>query len=141
MPLRRPPEPPPREPSTNAPPTPPEPETAGPSAPPAAPPSPEADSQPGPAQLRAAARELASTAERTERAAREILGRAHTLCESRARSLEASEHRSARDTLSVLLTGLLLAAAAAVLATLVTLAVIAPRFSVLDLLRILLHAG
>jgi hypothetical protein len=56
-----------------------------------------------------------------------------------ARTLETSERRSARDTLAVLLTGLLLCAAASVLATLVALHEIKPRISLLALLRILLH--
>ena len=92
-----------------------------------------------PAHLRATAQDLARAAEKTDRAAREILGRAHTLCETLARTLETSERRSAQDTLAVLLTGLLLCAATSVLATLVTLHELEPRISLLALLRILLH--
>ena len=114
---------------------------------PAEPPAPGAPLPPAPepppsaAQLRTAARELAQAAERTERAAREILGRAHALSESLARSLADSRSRSARDALSVILIGALLSATAAVLATLVPLAELEPRLTVLDLLRILLRAG
>ena len=96
---------------------------------------------PSPAQLRSAARELAQAAERTDRSAREILGRAHTLCESLARSLHASERKSARETIAVLLTALILSGAEAVLVTLVILSVFHPRWSVFALLRILLHGG
>jgi hypothetical protein len=94
-----------------------------------------------PAHLRATAQDLARAAEKTDRAAREILGHAHTLCETLARTLETSERRSARDTLAVLLTGLLLCAATSILATLVTLHELQPRISLLALLRILLHVA
>jgi hypothetical protein len=94
-----------------------------------------------PASLHATAQDLARAAEKTDRAAREILGRVQTLCETLARTLHTSERRSARDTLAVLLTGLLLCAAASVLATLVTIHEIEPRISVLGLLRILLHVA
>jgi hypothetical protein len=103
--------------------------------------APEPEPTPSAAQLRSAARELAQAAERAERSAREMLGRAHTLCESLARSLEASDRRACRDTLAVLLSGLLLCAATAVLATVVTLHAVDPRWSVLRLLRTLLHGG
>lgn len=142
MPLRRPPDPPPSAPPASPPPassTPADPLTEP--RPATAPPSPEPEPAPSPAQLRTAAQELAQAAERTERSAREILGRAHTLCESLARSLDASERRSARETFGVLLIALLLSAAEAVLVTLVVLSVLYPRTSVLALLRILLHAG
>ena len=142
MPLRRPPDPPPSAPPASPPPassTPADPLTEP--RPATAPPSPEPEPAPSPSQLRTAAQELAQAAERTERSAREILGRAHTLCESLARSLDTSDRRSARETLGVLLIAMLLSAAAAVLATLVTLSEVEPRWSVLDLLRILLHVG
>jgi len=112
--------------------------------PPAAPatPGPEAPpSLPTAAELRGAVGDLVLAADRAERSAREILGRAHALCETLARALDAHERRSARDTIGLLLTAALVAAAAAVLATLVTLSVLEPRRSVLDLLRVLLHAG
>ena len=96
---------------------------------------------PSAAQLRSAARELAQAAERTDRSAREILGRAHTLCESLARSLDSSERRTARETLGILLSCILLSAVTTVLATIVTLHELQPRWSVLELLRILVHAG
>jgi hypothetical protein len=105
------------------------------------PPSPETASPPSPSQLRSAARELAQAAERTDRSAREILGRAHTLCESLARSLDTSERRSARETLGILLIGMVQTAVTAVLVIVVTLHEIQPRWSVLELLRILVHAG
>jgi hypothetical protein len=92
-------------------------------------------------QFGGAARDLVLAAERAERGAREILGRAHALCETLARTLDTHERRSARDTIGLLLTAALLSAAAAVLATLVTLSALEPRRSVLDLLRVLLHAG
>ena len=96
---------------------------------------------PSPAQLRSAARELAQAAERTDRSAREILGRAHALCESLARSLDTSERRSARETLGILLIGMVQTAVTAVLVIVVTLHEIQPRWSVLELLRILVHGG
>jgi conjugative relaxase-like TrwC/TraI family protein len=104
-------------------------------------PSRDPEPPPSPAQLRAAAQELAQAAERTERSAHEILGRAHTLCATLAKSLAASERRSARDGLSLILTGTLLCGVSALLSTLVTLAELEPHLSVLDLLRILLRAG
>ena len=142
MPLRRPPDPPPSAPPASPPPassTPADPLTEP--RPATAPPSPEPEPAPSPSQLRTAAQELAQAAERTERSAREILGRAHTLCESLARSLDASERRSTRETFAVLLITLALSAGVTVLATLVVLSVLNPRWSVLALLRTLLHAG
>jgi hypothetical protein len=104
--------------------------------------APEAEAPPpSPAQLRSAARELAQAAERTDRSAREILGRAHTLCESLARSLDTSERRTARETLGILLIGMVQTAVTAVLVIVVTLHEIQPRWSVLELLRILVHGG
>jgi hypothetical protein len=146
MPLRRPPEPQltPPEPGQPHPQEIPDPTATGLPAPAATatPPAvPEPELPPSAAQLRSAARELGQAAERADRSSREILGRAHTLCESLARSLEASDRRAFRDVLAVLLSGLLLAAATAVLATIVTLHEIDPRWSVVRLLRILLHAG
>ena len=96
---------------------------------------------PSSAQLRSAARELAQAAERTDRSAREILGRAHILCESLARSLDTSERRTARETLGILLIGMVLLAATAVLVSVVILHEIEPRWSVLELLRRILVPG
>jgi hypothetical protein len=114
--------------------------SAGPAATVAAAPETEAP-PPSAAQLRSAARELAQAAERTDRSAREILGRAHALCESLARSLDCSERRTARETLGILVSGVLLSAVTTVLAAIVILHEIQPRWSVLELLRILVHAG
>jgi hypothetical protein len=102
---------------------------------------PEAEPSPSAAQLRSAARELAQAVERADRSAREILGRAHTLCESLARSLDTSERRTARETLGILLIGMVQTAVTAVLVIVVTLHEIQPRWSVLELLRILVHGG
>lgn len=148
MPLRRPPDPPTTTPEPSQPPPPhhreepPDPSHPTAAVAPAFPTTPpEPELPPSAAQLRNAARELAQAADRTDRSAREILGRAHILCESLARSLETSDRRTFRDTLAILLSGLLLSAATAVLAAIVTLHEIAPRWSVVQLLRILLHAG
>ncbi len=90
-------------------------------------------------QLQGAARELAQAAERTERSAREILSRSLALSEQLGKSLDRAERRMAMEGLGALLSGALLCASAAVLSTLVTLAAVFPRVTVLDLLRLILH--
>jgi hypothetical protein len=112
-----------------------------PASPPAAPPAALEDPPPSPIQLQAAARELAQAAERTDRSAREILARALVLTESLARSLDRTERRTAADALWLLLSAALLCAVTAVLSTLVTLTVLVPHSSVLDLLRLLWRRG
>ena len=92
-------------------------------------------------QLQGTARELVLTAERTERHAREILSSAMALSDRLAKSLDRGERRTPAGALGMLLSATLLCAASAALSTLVTLAVLHPQVSLLDLLRIVWHRG
>ena len=96
---------------------------------------------PAPPQLQLAATELTQAAERTERCAREILCRAMELSDQLAKRLDRTERRSAAGGLAMLLSATLLCAASALLSTLVTLALVFPRVTVLDLLRLLLRSS
>src|SRR5258708_6088954 len=91
---------------------------------------------PSPPQLQLPATDLAQAAERTERCAREILCRAMELSDQIGKRLDRTERRSAAGGLALLLSATLLCAASALLSTLVTLALVFPRVSVLDLLRL-----
>lgn len=92
-------------------------------------------------QLQGAARELVQAAERAERQTREILSRAMALSDRLAKSLDRGERRTPAGDLAMLLCATLLCAASAALSTLVTLAVLHPQVSLLDLLRIVWHKG
>ncbi|HVT59659.1 MAG TPA: hypothetical protein VHR45_14815 [Thermoanaerobaculia bacterium] len=117
--------------------------TVGSAAPPPPPPASPAASPPRPpaSDLRTAARELAQAAERTDRLAREILARAHSITVALDRSLALSVRRRRLDAASTIAIAMLLSACAAALGTLLTLAALFPRIGLSGLLRLLLHRG
>jgi hypothetical protein len=110
---------------------------ANPSEPPPAPaPTPRTASE-----LHAAAQELLTAAAQTDRSSRELLTRTDALVQSFSRAADRFIRQTRHETLAALLLAALLSAAAACLATLLTLAVLAPRLGILGVLRALFRHG